>query len=228
MYFVLATSSRPRRRLKTRPSLGALSWWSAAPITAPLPRPLPFVLQPYLPFDSDQAPHLGAVLETNPPVWRDDLIEALRAAGAGDFEVFDAEVTSPANTSALTDFYQALRDGGVEDVDAYLTDVLQVDPTTWADPEPRVFTHYKAVNVLRMVSAADLARSQATVHGGAPHVDVDFDRLVVDARRADGHKLFRLAESVNAVLISADVRDALLKAGFGEELDLAPADSVAV
>lgn len=90
------------------------------------------------------------------------------------------------------------------------------------------FTNYKAVNILGLVAAADMERSVAVVHDGAPSVDVDFDRLVIDEDKTGGRKLFRLAESTNAIIVHASLRDALLERGFGSDVELYDLNEAAI
>lgn len=104
----------------------------------------------------------------------------------------------------------ALRECGVSNLDAYHCAITDPDDGT-------VYTHYKAVNLVGLIAAADMARSNATVHpGGPPLIDVDFDGLVIDERKAGGNLMFRLAESTNAIIVHQRVRDYLLSAGFDD------------
>jgi len=90
---------------------------------------------------------------------------------------------------------------------------------SWIDPAPdSIITDYKAVNILGLVAAADIGKSIATPCDGVPLIDVDFDELVIDLARTRGIKMFRLAESTNAILVHESLRDALLKKGFGPEI----------
>jgi len=87
------------------------------------------------------------------------------------------------------------------------------------DPDDNsVITHYKAVNVLGLIAAADMDKSVATVHDGISLIDVDFDELVVDETKTRDIQLFRLAESSNAILVQERLRDALLERGFGSDI----------
>lgn len=79
-------------------------------------------------------------------------------------------------------------------------------------------SRWKAVNILGLVAAADMQKSIATVHDGIPLIDVDFDELVIDEKKTKGIKMFRLAESTNAILVHESLRDALIEKGFGEDL----------
>lgn len=102
----------------------------------------------------------------------------------------------------------AMREVGVDNLDTY--DVVLVDLGNGER-----YTTHKAVNIIGAISAADMANSDAIVHTGGPVIDVDFDRLSVDERKARGALIFRLAESTNAILVHEKLRDHLLARGFG-------------
>ncbi|TYT27018.1 hypothetical protein FZO89_12530 [Luteimonas viscosa] len=215
----MSATSRPRRRIAHAPAIDGVSWWRGAPITAPVPVPLPFALHPYRPFSGDEAPHLGAILETNPPLWRDDLVQALRDCGVHNFETYAVAIHNPDNRGVIDDLHRELREAGVGDVERYLREIGHTDLDEWIDPAPgAIFSHYKAVNILGLVSAVDLGEGAVSEAvdlasaGGPP------DPVTTDARTPDGLKLFRLVESPNAILVHASLRDALLARGFGSDV----------
>ncbi|WP_431688125.1 imm11 family protein [Hahella sp. NBU794] len=103
----------------------------------------------------------------------------------------------------------ALRECGVDSLDVY--DLELIDPDS-----DQVYTHYKVVNIVSLVSAADMERSIVTAHdptNSALH-DVDFERLVVDPERTNGHNFFRLAESTNMLIAHESVKQHLQAKGF--------------
>ena len=118
------------------------------------------------------------------------------------------------------DLLDAMVAGGADNLEAF--DVVLVDP----DSGVRHATH-KAVNIVGAISAADLSKSEATVHTGGPVVDVDFDRLVLDEKRAGNARIFRLAESVNAIMVHEALRDHLIASGF-TKLEFLPPGQVAL
>ncbi len=69
-----------------------------------------------------------------------------------------------------------------------------------------------------------MTESEATVHPGGAVLDVDFDSLVVDEKRARGALIFRLAESTNAILVHEKLRNCLLAKGFNKLQFLDPKD----
>jgi hypothetical protein len=190
LYYLLSSSSRPRRRIGKRPFIKGVSWWRGAVITAPVPEPLNFVLDPYSPGSPAEDQYMGAVIETNPPVWRDDFIQAIRDCGVNNFDLYEVAIADP--------------DSGA------------------------IHTNYKAVNILGLVTAADMQKSVATVHDGIPLIDVDFDKLVVDEKKTKGIKLFRLAESSNATLVHESLRNALLERGFGTDVEFYDLEEAAI
>ena len=111
------------------------------------------------------------------------------------------------------DFVEALRAFGVGNIDTY--DISITDPDNG-----QIHTNYKAVNIIGLIAAADMAKSDATVHGdGPPLIDVDFDNLVLDESKIPkGMQIFRLAESTNAIMVHEKLRDFLIKRGFGDDL----------
>ena|SRR5467141_2481604 len=118
------------------------------------------------------------------------------------------------------DFIAALIKGGVDNLE--LHEARLTDPDTGA-----AYTNYKAVNIIGLVSAADLGRSTAIIHDNIPLVDVGFDKLVIDEGKAGGALLFRLAENNTAVLVHERLRDHLLDEGF-TELEFYNLDEVAL
>lgn len=106
-------------------------------------------------------------------------------------------------------------------------DNLQLFRAVILDPETGILRDdYHVVNIVGAVAAADLEKSAWSTPTGRPIIDVDFDSLAIDERRAQGLLLFRLAECVSAIIVHAQVRDALLTAGFSSLTFLDPKDYV--
>lgn len=70
-----------------------------------------------------------------------------------------------------------------------------------------------AFNLIGLVAAADLSRSTFSAPDG-PLLSVDFDGLAIDPAKAGAADMFRLAESVNGIVVSRRVRQAILDAGI--------------
>jgi hypothetical protein len=96
----------------------------------------------------------------------------------------------------------AVHDAGVDNLETY--SAVITDPATG-----RTFDSYFAVNIVGAVAVADLAASEYEAPSGSPLIDADFDSLVIDEGRAGGLLMFRLAESVNGIVIHERVRIAL-------------------
>ena len=104
------------------------------------------------------------------------------------------------------DLIAALHESGVDNLDLYETELF--NPLTQAR-----FTNYKAANIIGTASVADLAASKFEAHG-EPLVDVDFDSLTIDADRAEGLLMFRLAEAVSGIVVHAKVKRHVEKRGI--------------
>lgn len=104
----------------------------------------------------------------------------------------------------------------IEALTACGVDNLVTYPCEITDPDNgHIYTNYKSVNIIGLISAADMQKSNATVHPNGPAMyDVDFDGLVIDPSRAMGQLMFRLAESTNAIIVHQQVKDFLLDKGF--------------
>ncbi len=190
MYYLLSSNSRPRRWIADSPYIKGLKWWRGAVITMTVPNPLEFTLKYYAQHSPAEDQYMGAFIYTNPPLWRDDFIAALRECGVYNFDLYDVAIHDP--------------------------------------DDDTIHTHYKAVNILGLVAAADMEKSTATVHDGIPLIDVDFDELAVDEKKTKGIQLFRLAESSNAILVHETLRDALIEKGYGSDIAFYDLGSAAI
>ena len=59
-----------------------------------------------------------------------------------------------------------------------------------------------------------MEKSNATIHDNVPLLDVDFDGLTIDEKKAKGHMFFRLAESTSAIAVHEDLKNYLVEKGF--------------
>lgn len=105
----------------------------------------------------------------------------------------------------------AFEAAGVSNVEWFPTEVLG------ASHEAPI---YYAMNIVGSVAAVDASRSMAHRLIDAPGADI-FDKLVLDESRVAGLSLFRLAESVTAIIVSGTVRRAIEAAGI-ETVAFAP------
>ena len=98
------------------------------------------------------------------------------------------------------DLITALEEAGVSNLDCY--DARIVDPR-----DGRVFTDYRAVNVIGVIASADMEQSQYDRSNPSRLIDVDFNSLALNESKAGGQLLFRLAECVTAIVVHQRVRD---------------------
>lgn len=180
-YFVMHKGSTPRRWIDDEPRKWGSKFRQGQIITENVPTPLKFSLKRWIRDSTDHGPYMPSYMRDSIPLFREDLIAALREAGVTEFDTYDAVVE---------------------------------DPERPAQPH----TNYKAVNVIGLIGAADLAQSEYTAHPGGPVGDVDFDNLVIDDSKARGRLMFRMAESTNIIMVHRRVRDHLLAKGF-DDLD---------
>ncbi len=102
---------------------------------------------------------------------------------------------------------------------------IEAFPAQLHDPDNGdVHTCYRAVNLLGLIHAADLKKSQFVVNEGGPRTSVDFDRLAIDPAKARGELIFRLAESVNVILVHDRLKRRLEKEGFDSLWFLPPGE----
>jgi uncharacterized protein DUF1629 len=101
----------------------------------------------------------------------------------------------------------ALRAAGVDNIDAYRAEIRRGDGTLASK-------QYKAINVIGVVSAADMAKSKVAEGLPVELIDTSFDSLAIDESRASGLLLFRLAEAVTTVLVHETVKEHLEQNGF--------------
>jgi len=104
MYYLLSANSRPRRWIGESPFIKGLKWWRGAIITMEVPKPLAFTLDPYEPRSPDEDQYMGAVIYTNPPLWRDDFIAALRELGIYNFDLYDVAILDPDDGTVHTNY----------------------------------------------------------------------------------------------------------------------------
>jgi hypothetical protein len=99
------------------------------------------------------------------------------------------------------DLLAALRDLGVDNIDDYVAEII--------DPETRqTWMDYRAVNVIGVVSAADVSRSEY-LPTSPPIIDVLFESLSIDEGRANNVLLFRLAENLSALIAHSRLKDGI-------------------
>lgn len=110
------------------------------------------------------------------------------------------------NPLMSADFFVALQACGIDNLEAYPAELREAGD---GKPLPGAWV---AVNVVGLLSAADLEAS--TIASRRRGCEVVFDRLVIDADRARGARMFRLAEDPTHVWVDAPLRTQLATAGF--------------
>jgi hypothetical protein len=119
---------------------------------------------------------------------------------------------------------QALREAGVDNLDTYAAEI--VNPRT-----KETWTNYLAVNIVGAVSAADMAKSatgpmmEDDLSPGL--IDVPFEGVVIDEKRAGGMLMFRLAEAINSIVVHDNVKRQLEASGFEDLTFVEPEEWVA-
>ncbi|MDH5180258.1 MAG: hypothetical protein OEZ39_09285 [Gammaproteobacteria bacterium] len=87
---------------------------------------------------------------------------------------------------------------------------LQTWPATLLVPnQNECIDTYKIVNIIGTIAAADMTRSDYIDMGGSGRIAVGFRNLVIDEQKADGAKMFRLAESPSTIIIHEDIKAGL-------------------
>jgi hypothetical protein len=98
--------------------------------------------------------------------------------------------------------YAALQDAGVTNIDAYRAEIADTTSKT-------LNMDYVAFNIIGKVSAADLKASRTARGSTNRMISADFDAVTIKGEAARGALLFRLAESVGAIVVHEKVRDHL-------------------
>jgi len=101
---------------------------------------------------------------------------------------------------------EALRAAGVDNIDCY--------PASLRNTKTGETYNYQSVNILGLVAAADLTKSEATIYDDSPAADVSFESVVLKNEALHGELLFRLAENTGTIMIHEKVRDKILERGI--------------
>jgi hypothetical protein len=96
------------------------------------------------------------------------------------------------------EFYKALCDAGVDNLDVYDAVLRSKDGTV-------EYKGLKAVNILGLVRAADLSKTTFN-EPSSRLIDASIDSLEIDPNKAMGFLIFRLAEYVSAVIVHERVK----------------------
>ncbi|NOK21586.1 imm11 family protein [Corallococcus carmarthensis] len=113
--------------------------------------------------------------------------------------------------------HEVLLRAGVDNLDTYAVELT--------DPEDgTVYRDFVAFNLVGKVAAADAGKTRFAAGGKERTGSADIDSLAVDLDKTRGALMFRLAESVNAIVVHASVKDAIEAAGISTLTFLEPED----
>jgi hypothetical protein len=123
------------------------------------------------------------------------------------YEQSDPPVFKESPQLMTAEFYEALREAGVDNVDTYDAEIHSGDGSVR-------LRGYKAYNIVGLVRAADLGKTEFADDNPSRQIDASIRSLTVDESKTKGLKMFRLAESVDTILIHHSVKVALEARNF--------------
>ncbi len=112
--------------------------------------------------------------------------------------------------------YSALLESGVNNIQAYQVAIYNPETDQYNE-------NYIACNLCGTVAAVDLQKTDYDTSIPDRMVSMDINSLVIDEKKAKGHLMFRLAESINAILVHASVKESIEAAGI-DTLTFIPPD----
>ncbi len=130
--------------------------------------------------------------------------------------VYTLDPRRPGNMLPLYDIEETLiRDDLLGALESAGVDNLQTYRAVIRDAKKNVdHSNYRAVNILGVVACADMDQSERMETTDSTMIDVDFRSLVIDEAKTGGALLFRLAESVSAIVVHEKVKKAIEDAGI--------------
>jgi len=128
-------------------------------------------------------------------------IELWERAGNGLSEIFLDSIPLFCN-----DLIDAFKKAGVDN--------LQTCSAVLIPPNGKPNTNYKAVNIIGKIACADKKRSQYNDITGTGMIACDFRKLVIDESKTYGQLFFRLAESIDSIIVHERVKIAVDKMNF--------------
>lgn len=103
-YFVLGRAPKPGRWIAHSPYIKGVQFTVGQLITAPVPVPLEYTLKKINPQSDDHSAHMPAFLKGNQPLFRDDLIAAMRECGVNNLQCFQAVLQDPEGDRQHTNY----------------------------------------------------------------------------------------------------------------------------
>jgi len=164
----------------------------------------------YTPDDPLRSWAEGARFDDSPP--EPVRAEVKKGYGGNMAEFWDDPV--PLMTKRL---HAALRAAGVANLDTY--EAIIYDPAT-----KKTYDNYVAFNLIGTVSAADLKASRYDATVPERMISMDFDSVVIDPKATRDALMFRLAESVNAIVVHEKVKQHLEANGIDTLTFIVPED----
>ncbi len=96
-----------------------------------------------------------------------------------------------------------LMDLGIENIQYFDANVLYA-PT-------KLSIDYKVANIIGVVEGVDIELSEVVID---EDIIIDIEQLVFDENKMEGHKIFRLEESILHIVVHRSVKEAMEKAGI--------------
>lgn len=115
---------------------------------------------------------------------------------------------------------EVLEEAGVSNIDAYKAEIYNSD-------EQLVSDQYVIANIIGLVAAADLEKSKYDEDQPNKIIAMSFDALSIDAAKAHGFLMFRLAESPTTIVLHESVKEAIEEANI-PYLTVAATEDIAV
>ncbi len=117
------------------------------------------------------------------------------------------------------EFYEALLSAGVNNLAVY-------DAILASEDDKIQYKGFKAFNVIGMVRAADLEKTVFFPDNDSRLLDAGIESLAIDADKAKGLLMFRLAEYAGAVIVHESIKKAIEKRDFPHVVFREPADLI--
>lgn len=97
MFYVLDRfgARHPSRWITFYPRVRGLKWQTGARHSIPVPAPLEIALDALNPAYSDQGPDMPEYFKGTIPLFRDDLVEAMKSAGVDNLDLYDVALKDP-------------------------------------------------------------------------------------------------------------------------------------
>lgn len=113
---------------------------------------------------------------------------------------------------------ETLKELGIYNIDCY--------PAVLKNVKTGEKYSYQAVNIIGVIAAVDLQKSNWESYDGDPLFDVNFNGIVINHQASKNKLLFRLAESIGTIVVHETIRDNLISRGFNTLYFIKPSDLV--